>query len=458
MADHDLRVLQPRQVTDANGNSARATFSPAGFVTASFASGKNGEGDAAVPSVRMEYDLLAFAERGQPVYVRKVACVHHDTDTDVPADRRDDEIVSVEYSDGFGRLLQTRAQAEDVLFGDAVFGGGVLSADQTQPVTATVGRARQPGAPDNVIVSGWQVYDNKGRVVEKYEPFFATGYEFAAPVDAELGKKATIFYDPRGQAIRTVNPDGSEQLTVLGVPVDLADPDVFAPTPWESFAYDANDNAGRTHGPAAEGYRSHWNTPASTEVDALGRPVTVVARNGPDPDTDWFVTRSTYDIQGNLLALTDALGRVAFRYRYDLAERRWRLDSIDAGRRDTILDAARRRRRGPRRQGRGHPRRLRRTAPPHPGVGPRRRRRAAHAAAARRLRRRRRPRPARRRPARRHAPTTCSAPRSPTTTRLASSPSPTSTSRATSSTPRAGSSPTSRSWPPTTGPPPTAGG
>ena len=57
----------------------------------------------------------------------------------------------------------------------------MLSADQTEPVTATVGRARPPGAPDNVIVSGWQVYDNKGRVVEKYEPFFATGYDFAAP-------------------------------------------------------------------------------------------------------------------------------------------------------------------------------------------------------------------------------------------------------------------------------------
>ena len=59
--------------------------------------------------------------------------MHHDTDTDVPAEQRDEEIVSVEYSDGFGRVLQTRTQAEDVLFGDAVFGGGVLSADQTEP-------------------------------------------------------------------------------------------------------------------------------------------------------------------------------------------------------------------------------------------------------------------------------------------------------------------------------------
>ena len=234
--------------------------------------------------------------------------------------------------------MQTRSQAEDVLFGDPVFGGGVLPADQTVPVPAAVGRVRPDGSPLNVVVSGWQVYDNKGRVVEKYEPFFATGFDFVAPVDAELGRKATTFYDPRGHPVRTVNPDGSEQVVVYGIPVDLADPDVFAPSPWESYTYDANDNAGRTHGAAAEAYRDHWNTPASVEVDALGRAVVAVARNGPDPDRDWFTSRSRYDIQGNLLALTDALGREAFSYRYDLAGRRWRMDSIDAGRRDTILD------------------------------------------------------------------------------------------------------------------------
>ena len=337
-AVYDLRVLQPRLVTDVNGNTTSATFSPAGFVTANYVRGKNGEGDDTLPSVRMEYDLLAYVERGQPVFVRTISRVFHDTQTDIPTERRDDEIVSVEYSDGFGRSLQTRSQAEDVLFGDPVFGGGVLPTDQTGPVPASVGRVRPDGSPLNVVVSGWQVYDNKGRVVEKYEPFFATGFDYVAPADAELGRKATTFYDPRGHPVRTVNPDGSEHVVVYGIPVDLADPDVFAPSPWESFTYDTNDNAGRTHGPAAEAYRDHWDTPTSVEVDALGRAVVAVARNGPDPDRDWFTSRSSYDIQGNLLALTDALGRQAFSYRYDLAGRRWRMDSIDAGRRDTIVD------------------------------------------------------------------------------------------------------------------------
>jgi YD repeat-containing protein len=338
-AQYDYRVLQARAITDANGNVADFAFSPAGFVTAQSVRGKNGEGDGVNPGVRMEYDLLAFSGRRQPIFVRSIRRVHHDSETDVPPERRDDTITSVEYSDGFGRLLQTRTQAENTLFGDPVFGGNVISADQSVPVTDTAGHIRQPSESDNVVVSGWQSYDNKGRVIEKYEPFFARGYDFSAPNDSELGQKATIFYDPRGRAVRTVNPDGSEQRVVFGIPPDLAKPDEYVPSPWESYTYDANDNAGRTHGGAASAYSGHWNTPASIVVDTLGRVVIAVARNGPDPAKDWFVTRSSYDIQGNLISVTDALGRVAFRYSFDLAKRRWRIDSIDAGRRDTVLDA-----------------------------------------------------------------------------------------------------------------------
>jgi YD repeat-containing protein len=303
-------------------------------------SGKNGEGDATVPSVRMTYDLLAFTQHGQPASVTSTRRVHHDTDAGVEADQRDDVIVSREFFDGFGRVLQTRSQAEDTLFGDPVFGGGAIPADQLSPVGDTAGRTRDPADPENVLVSGWQVYDNKGRVVQKYEPFFAVGFEYSEPVDAQLGQKVTIFYDPRGQVIRTLNPDGSEHRVVLGVPVELGDPDVFAPTAWESYTYDANDNAERTHPAAAESYRSHWNTPASVEVDPLGRAVTAVARNAiTDHDGAWFTTRSAYDIQGNVVSITDARGREAFRYQFDLAKRRWRMDSIDAGRRDFVLDA-----------------------------------------------------------------------------------------------------------------------
>src|SRR5262249_47902952 len=69
------------------------------------------------------------------------------------------------------------------------------------------------------------------------------------------------------------------------------------------------------------------------------RTVQAIARNGPNPATDWFTTTSTYDIQGNLLTVTDALGRVAFTHVYDLAKHPLRVESIDAGMRRTVLDA-----------------------------------------------------------------------------------------------------------------------
>ena len=223
-AEYDYRVLQPRMVTDANGNRRAVTFSPLGLVTATAVMGKEGEqvGDTLeAPGSRLEYDFFAFVNRQQPVFVRSIVRQHHVTETDVPLPERDETIETVEYSDGFGRLLQTRTQAEDVLFGDPSFGGGVLSADQSIATGDAVGRRRAAGDPPNVIVSGWQVYDNKGRVVEKYEPFFAVGWDYAAPSDAQLGQKATMFYDPRGQVIRTLNPDGSEQRVIYGIPADL---------------------------------------------------------------------------------------------------------------------------------------------------------------------------------------------------------------------------------------------
>ena len=102
-----------------------------------------------------------------------------------------------------------------------------------------------------------------------------------------------MFYDPRGQVIRTLNPDGSEQRVIYGVPVDLADPDRFAPTPWEAYTYDANDLHRRARAPTADpsigaAPASHHLHPASIVIDALGRTIEAVARNGSDPAEDWY--------------------------------------------------------------------------------------------------------------------------------------------------------------------------
>lgn len=358
--EHDYRILQPRLVTDVNGNRRAVRFSPLGLVTAAAQMGKEGEqiGDTLeTPGHRFEYNFFAFANspagNRQPVSVRSIASEHHVTETDVALPERSSTVKTVEYSDGFGRLLQTRTQVEDVLFGDRNFGSSGLPLDASTPAAAAVGRSRASSDPANVVVSGWHIYDNKGRVVEKFEPFFSFGLDYAAPRDAQFGQKTVMFYDARGQIIHTLNPDGSEQRVIYGIPVNLTDPEEFNPTPWEAFTYDPNDLAPLCQGPdgislANAAPKAHHFTPLSIVIDSLGRTVMSSARSRALPDSpddplppiQEIRTQTAYDVRGNVLAVTDALNRVAFRYVYDLADRPWRVESIDAGLRRIVLNAS----------------------------------------------------------------------------------------------------------------------
>ena len=348
LAANDYRVVHPREITDPNGNRTTYAFSPLGLLQNTSFKGKDGEGDQLRPSTVLNYDFLAYVNTGQPISVRTIRHTHHDTETDVSQPQRDETIETVEYSDGFGRLLQTRTQAEDIVFGDLTFGNQVLPADQSDPGGDAIGHPIIDPTKPRVVVSGWQIYDNKGRVVEKYEPFFSEGWDYDQPTDLQLGQKATMFYDPRGHVIRAMNPDGSEQRVIFGVPPDLTQPDPFTPTPWEAYTYDANDNAGRTHAadPGAQSYAHHWNTPSNVVIDALGRTIETVERNREKRPDGSFTpieevhTRSSYDIRGNLLDVTDGLDRRAFHHVYDLLNRPLRIESIDAGLRRTVLDAA----------------------------------------------------------------------------------------------------------------------
>ena len=135
---------------------------------------------------------------------------------------------------------------------------------------------------------------------------------------------------------------------IYGVPTDLADPEQFTPTPWEAYTYDANDLAPLSNGSLPDGTpvnlrdrapESHHFTPASVVVDALGRTVEAVERNGLAPTDQFYYP---LDLRhSRQLADGDGCpwGRVAFRYSYDLANNPLRTDSIDAGVRRTVLNA-----------------------------------------------------------------------------------------------------------------------
>lgn len=341
-ASYNYRTMLPHESIDFNGNRIRYIYTPLGHVASMAVMGKEGQegGDTPqTPSIRWVYDFLAFVEHGQPLSIRTIQREYHSTDISIPLPLRDQTIERVEYSDGFGRLLQTRTQGEEIRFGDPIFGTNVLPADQSQPGGTTIGNAPEPGAPARTIISGWQIYDNKGRVVEKYEPFFAQGWDYTPPTEQENGQRIRFAYDPPGRLILTIYPDGSEERTIYGVPVDLTNPDVYTPAPWETYVYDANDNAGRTDPVGSLSYEAHWNTPTSSNMDALGRVVQIVTRNGRQPE-NWYNTLATYDIRGNLLTLVDQLGRLAFSHTYDLANRPWRVEQLDSGIKRQVLDAS----------------------------------------------------------------------------------------------------------------------
>jgi RHS repeat-associated protein len=339
-AEYDYRVMQPGKVTDPNGNATSNHYTPLGLLRQTIFQGRDGQGGTpARPEVERSYDFQAYDRtrldaRPQPVSVHTCRRVWHASQA-----VSDETIESLEYSDGFGRLIQTRAQAEALIFGQGGDDVGLPSTPGSQP-EAAVGQF----AADRVVVSGWQVYDNKGRVIEKYEPFFASGWAFQREAEARVGQHARLSYDPRGQLIRTVNPDGSEQRVLFGIPTSLDDPTNFSPTPWETYTYDPNDLAPLSQGPdgaplARAAPDTHHFTPSNTIVDGMGRAICQVVRNGPSPSADWHVTRSRYDLRGNLLEVRDALGRVAFDHAYDLLNRQLLGGSLDGGLRTSVLDA-----------------------------------------------------------------------------------------------------------------------
>jgi RHS repeat-associated protein len=307
-AEYDYLAGAPRKLTDANGNVTELGFDELGMVVAKAERGK-GEGDElAAPTVSVEYDLRAFADRGEPVFAHtrrrrehKGAAVHE----------------TREYFDGFARSIQVKTRAAP-------------SAD---------GRPRW-------ITSGGQRYNNKGWVVERHHPFFSPTAAYEAY--AAAGSATVTEYDPIGRPVRIVNPDGTFRTFIYGALINPARPDEVEPTPWEAYHYDENDNGARTCGAGGEeaprspeeiaalGISSHLATPAREIYDAWNRRVELHGDNGSGTTQ---ITRYAFDALGRITASRDAKGHTLDQV-YDLTGRPLRVESPDLGARLTVLDAS----------------------------------------------------------------------------------------------------------------------
>nr|MBA3899784.1 hypothetical protein [Bacteroidota bacterium] len=338
IAEYDYRLLKPIQVTDENENRSRFEYSPLGLLKGIGIIGKQGanEGDIVTenplvfePSSRFEYNLLEFYDNQKPVWVKTIQREKHwqqDPDVNSPT------IQKTEYSDGFGRILQARAQAEDILFGNSLTGDSGLPADLAQNANA-IATIKLPGELDNVVVSGWKIYDNKGKVVEEYEPFFSKGYGYQSSEGTihQLAKMQ-IKYDAGGRPTQTTFPDGSKSLIVYGVPESITNPPLnnspnFLATPWERYTFDQNDLAPLIN-PGLP-YTGAF-TPKSELIDALGRTIRTIEHKATASAED-VVMQYEYDIQGNLIFVKDPYDRIVFNYRYNLQQAALFTNHIDSG-------------------------------------------------------------------------------------------------------------------------------
>ncbi|MBI4519150.1 MAG: VCBS repeat-containing protein [Deltaproteobacteria bacterium] len=404
---NDYRVLQPRLVSDPNHNRTEVAFDTLGMVVGIAVMGKPTDnprlGDSldatfqpdppedqldafiatpreasadpkfslptqaahdllAKATTRIVYDLTRYMRLGEPPLAATIARETHESDLQ-PHEKSKLQI-SFSYSDGFGREIQKKIQAEP---GPLVDGGPVIN--------------------PRWVGSGWTIFNNKGKPVRQYEPFFDDTHAFKFA--AIHGVSPVLFYDPADRVIATLHPNHTYEKVVFD--------------PWQQTTYDVNDTCAarnaqtgdpRTdpdiHGYVAEYFKTqpatwqtwhaqrvggamgtherdaalraaaHADTPTTAHFDALGRPFLTVARNrivcpGHDLDgtEDSCATRVELDIEGNQRAVRDERRlpvnylptgaieqRIVMRYAYDMLGNRIHQLSMEAGARWMLNDVA----------------------------------------------------------------------------------------------------------------------
>ncbi len=369
IAEQDYRVLQSFRITDPNGNRGEVVFDTLGMVAGSAVMGKATEtlGDSLAgfaanltagqreafladplaqaagllgsATTRIVYDLERYRRERQPVFAAALTRETHSSDP-VPADGLKVQ-ASISYSDGFGREIQKKIPAEP---GPLTENGPVVSR--------------------RWVGSGWTIFNNKGKPVKQYEPFFDDTHAFR--FDHQAGVSSTLFYDPMERVIATLHPNHTWEKAVFDpwrqVSWDVNDtvliadpkndPDVgghfqrlassdYLPT-WYGLRQDGDMGAAEQS--AAAKTAVHANTPALTHADSLGRPFLSIAHNRFDRNgaviEELHATRVVLDIEGNQREVIDANDRIVMRYDYDLLGTRLHQASMEAGERWMLNDVA----------------------------------------------------------------------------------------------------------------------
>ncbi len=375
---NDYRVLQPRLITDPNGNRSAVAFDALGMVVGTAVMGKANEdlGDSldgfnadldedtiiahvqnpfATPhdilgraGSRLIYDVRRYqrtrdSDNPQPNVAYALTRETHDAD--LAPDQLSRIQHSFSYSDGFGREIQKKIQAEP---GPVVEG--------------------EPEINPRWVGSGWTILNNKGKPVRQYEPFFSATHEFEFA--RTVGVSSILFYDPIERVVATLHPNHTWEKVVFD--------------PWRQETWDVNDTVlqldpkndpdvgdffrrladaeylpawhtqritgqfGETteqresEQDAAEKAAVHANTPMVVWFDSLGRPFLTVANNRfmrqDEVIEEQYFTRVELDVEGNQREVRDARESLVVRYDYDMLGNQIHSLSMEAGERWMLND------------------------------------------------------------------------------------------------------------------------
>lgn len=223
-------------MTDLNGNRSIAKFDALGLVVATAVCGKVIENlgdsvddftdDDANPTLaqlqnfmtdpranasaglksatsRIIYDVDRYRREGEPPYAVTLVRETHVSDPPPPDGLKIQVVFS--YSDGFGREIQKKIQAEP----------GRLDPDD--PILPVVN--------PRWVGSGWTIFNNKGKPVRQFEPLFDDTHDFKFA--RIVGVSPVLFYDPVERVIATLHPNNTCEKVVFD--------------PWRQETWDVND-------------------------------------------------------------------------------------------------------------------------------------------------------------------------------------------------------------------------
>jgi RHS repeat-associated protein len=407
---NDYRVLQPSLITDPNGNRAKVSFDALGMVAGTAVMGKTTEtfgdildtsfepdptqaqldafmstpreasvnaGESVATQIvfhlldkattRIIYDLDRFKRLGEPPFAATIVRETHVSE--LQQGQQTKIQISFSYSDGFGREIQKNIQAEPGPVPQRDANGKIIVGADGQPMmTANDVSPRWVG-------SGWTVFNNKGKPVRQYEPFFTDTHRFE--FDVRIGVSPVLFYDPAERVVATLHPNHTWEKVVFD--------------PWQQTSYDVNDTVLNADGSAdpksdedVKGFFSrlpdadylptwyeqrialaandpervaadkaavHRQTPAVAHLDTLGRTFLTIAHNRLERNNaiveEKYPARVELDIEGNQRKVRDAivqngdvLGRIVMLYDYDMLGNRTHQASMEASERWMLNDVA----------------------------------------------------------------------------------------------------------------------